>query len=92
MPEYVKVFFSPPLSKPASALLEIHLQLFTLNKLRVFEQTLAIVQQVLTSILSKIARNRSLGAELCEIDGFRYLLSFEGMIKHFRHFGDINKL
>jgi hypothetical protein len=40
MLEYVKGFFPPPLSKPASALLDIHLKLFTLNQLRVFEQTL----------------------------------------------------
>jgi hypothetical protein len=40
MPEYVKGFLPAPLNKPASALLENHLKLFTLNQLRAFEQTL----------------------------------------------------
>jgi hypothetical protein len=40
MLEYLKGFLQYPLSKPASALFEIHLKLFTLKQLRVFEQTL----------------------------------------------------
>jgi hypothetical protein len=37
---YVKSFLPPSLSKPASALLDIHSKLFTLNQLKSSEQTL----------------------------------------------------
>jgi hypothetical protein len=40
MQEYVKGFLQHPLSKPASALLDILPKLFTLKQLKVAEQTL----------------------------------------------------
>jgi hypothetical protein len=54
MPEYVKGLLPPPLRKPSSALLDIHLKLFTLNQLKVSEQTLLIYGADLAGLSPKL--------------------------------------